>query len=137
MPDIGVGLIAILDEEFKYLQRKKLVPELESVRLKVCCLADRLSVVALIPLSTSEYPVLCRAGQVQGRPAAYNPARAQSMPRRLYRRQCGQCGQLTGIVRTILASERRDQRANKGYGECSDFLNYYEKPRYTLARRSI
>lgn len=35
MPDIGVGLIAILDEEFKYLQRKKLVAELERVRLKV------------------------------------------------------------------------------------------------------
>ena len=35
MPDIGVGLIAILDEEFKYLQRKRLVSELESVRLKV------------------------------------------------------------------------------------------------------
>lgn len=35
MPDIGVGLIAVLDEEFRYLQRKKLVKELESVRLKV------------------------------------------------------------------------------------------------------
>lgn len=35
MPDIGVGLIAILDEEFKYLQKKRLVSELESVRLKV------------------------------------------------------------------------------------------------------
>jgi regulator of nonsense transcripts 2 len=35
MPDIGIGLIAILDEEFKYLQRKRLVAELESVRLKV------------------------------------------------------------------------------------------------------
>lgn len=34
MPDIGVGLVAILDEEFKYLQRKKLVKELESVRIK-------------------------------------------------------------------------------------------------------
>ncbi|KAJ9107589.1 hypothetical protein QFC21_001048 [Naganishia friedmannii] len=34
MPDIGAGLIAILDEEFRYLQRKKLVKELESVRLK-------------------------------------------------------------------------------------------------------
>ncbi|KAJ9123167.1 hypothetical protein QFC22_001360 [Naganishia vaughanmartiniae] len=34
MPDIGLGLIAILDEEFRYLQRKKLVKELESVRLK-------------------------------------------------------------------------------------------------------
>ncbi|GHJ86192.1 hypothetical protein NliqN6_2594 [Naganishia liquefaciens] len=34
MPDIGIGLIAILDEEFKYLQRKRLVSELESVRLK-------------------------------------------------------------------------------------------------------
>lgn len=34
MPDIGSGLISILDEEFKYLQRKKQVKELESVRIK-------------------------------------------------------------------------------------------------------
>lgn len=34
MPDIGHGLVAILDEELKYLQRKKQVKELESVRIK-------------------------------------------------------------------------------------------------------
>lgn len=34
MPDVGHGLIAILDEELKYLQRKKQVKELESVRIK-------------------------------------------------------------------------------------------------------
>lgn len=34
MPDIGIGLISVLDEEFKYLQRKRLVKELDSVRIK-------------------------------------------------------------------------------------------------------
>ncbi|KAL7411066.1 armadillo-type protein [Mrakia frigida] len=34
MPDVGQGLIAILDEEFRYLQRKKLVKELAEVRSK-------------------------------------------------------------------------------------------------------
>jgi regulator of nonsense transcripts 2 len=35
MPDVGQGLVAILDEEFRYLQRKKLVKELAEVRSKV------------------------------------------------------------------------------------------------------
>ncbi|WRT69288.1 uncharacterized protein IL334_006272 [Kwoniella shivajii] len=34
MPDIGAGVLDILDEELRYLQRKKLVRELDSVRLK-------------------------------------------------------------------------------------------------------
>jgi len=35
MPDVGSGVIEILDEELRYLQRKKLVKELDSVRMKV------------------------------------------------------------------------------------------------------
>lgn len=35
MPDVGAGVIEILDSELRYLQRKKLVKELDSVRLKV------------------------------------------------------------------------------------------------------
>lgn len=35
MPDVGAGVIEILDDELRYLQRKKLVKELDSVRLKV------------------------------------------------------------------------------------------------------
>ncbi|WWC90992.1 uncharacterized protein L201_005931 [Kwoniella dendrophila CBS 6074] len=34
MPDIGTGLLQILDEEMRYLQRKRLVRELDSLRLK-------------------------------------------------------------------------------------------------------
>ena len=34
MPDVGTGVIEILDEEMRYLQRKKHVRELDSVRLK-------------------------------------------------------------------------------------------------------
>jgi regulator of nonsense transcripts 2 len=37
MPDVGSGVIEILDEELRYLQRKKLVKELDSVRMKVSC----------------------------------------------------------------------------------------------------
>lgn len=40
MPDIGEGVIEILDEELRYLQRKKLVKELDSTRLKVSPVAD-------------------------------------------------------------------------------------------------
>ena len=40
MPDIGEGVIEILDEELRYLQRKKLVKELDSTRLKVSRRAD-------------------------------------------------------------------------------------------------
>ncbi len=35
MPDIGKGIIETLDEEMRYLQRKRTVRELDSVRLKV------------------------------------------------------------------------------------------------------
>lgn len=35
MPDVGAGIIEILDDELRYLQRKKLVKELDSTRLKV------------------------------------------------------------------------------------------------------
>jgi regulator of nonsense transcripts 2 len=35
MPDVGSGVIEILDQELRYLQRKKLVKELDSTRLKV------------------------------------------------------------------------------------------------------
>lgn len=35
MPDVGAGVIELLDEELRYLQRKKLVKELDSTRLKV------------------------------------------------------------------------------------------------------
>lgn len=36
MPDVGADMIAVLDEEFRYLQRKKnVVKELSEVRLKV------------------------------------------------------------------------------------------------------
>ncbi|OCF78858.1 hypothetical protein I204_00802 [Kwoniella mangroviensis CBS 8886] len=34
MPDIGTGVLQILDEEMRYLQRKRLVRELDSLRLK-------------------------------------------------------------------------------------------------------
>jgi regulator of nonsense transcripts 2 len=34
MPDVGAGVLEILDEELRYLQRKRLVRELDSVRLK-------------------------------------------------------------------------------------------------------
>ncbi|KAK4687311.1 regulator of nonsense transcripts 2, partial [Tremellales sp. Uapishka_1] len=34
MPDVGKGIIEILDEELRYLQRKRTVRELDSVRLK-------------------------------------------------------------------------------------------------------
>ncbi|KAK8844121.1 hypothetical protein IAR55_006915 [Kwoniella newhampshirensis] len=34
MPDVGAGVLEILDEELRYLQRKKMVRELDSVRLK-------------------------------------------------------------------------------------------------------
>ncbi|ADV23037.1 hypothetical protein I315_04869 [Cryptococcus gattii Ru294] len=34
MPDVGAGILEILDEELRYLQRKKLVRELDSTRLK-------------------------------------------------------------------------------------------------------
>ncbi|WWC72867.1 uncharacterized protein I206_106831 [Kwoniella pini CBS 10737] len=34
MPDIGAGVLQILDEEMRYLQRKRLVRELDSLRLK-------------------------------------------------------------------------------------------------------
>ncbi|OXM78214.1 hypothetical protein C364_04151 [Cryptococcus neoformans Bt63] len=34
MPDVGAGILDILDEELRYLQRKKLVRELDSTRLK-------------------------------------------------------------------------------------------------------
>jgi regulator of nonsense transcripts 2 len=39
MPDIGTGVIEILDAELRYLQRKKLIKELDSFRLKVSLLA--------------------------------------------------------------------------------------------------
>jgi regulator of nonsense transcripts 2 len=35
MPDVGAGVIDLLDDELRYLQRKKLIKELDSVRLKV------------------------------------------------------------------------------------------------------
>lgn len=38
MPDVGAGVIDLLDDELRYLQRKKLIKELDSVRLKVCIL---------------------------------------------------------------------------------------------------
>lgn len=56
MPDIGIGLIAILDEEFKYLQRKRLVAELESVRLKVSAIQNTNGVGLTIEIT--EYPLL-------------------------------------------------------------------------------
>nr|XP_031861440.1 uncharacterized protein CI109_003044 [Kwoniella shandongensis]KAA5528512.1 hypothetical protein CI109_003044 [Kwoniella shandongensis] len=34
MPDVGAGVLEILDEELRYLQRKKMVRELDSLRLK-------------------------------------------------------------------------------------------------------
>lgn len=36
MPDVGAGVIEMLDEEMRYLQRKKAVRELDGVRLKNC-----------------------------------------------------------------------------------------------------
>jgi regulator of nonsense transcripts 2 len=46
MPDIGSGVIEILDEELRYLQRKKLVKELDSVRMKVSLVYDDMFQVA-------------------------------------------------------------------------------------------
>ncbi|KAG0706099.1 ARM repeat-containing protein [Suillus ampliporus] len=50
MPDIGVELVALLDEEFRYLQRKKnVVKELAEVRLKNIAYLSNLTKFRVVP----------------------------------------------------------------------------------------
>ncbi|KAJ7680426.1 ARM repeat-containing protein [Mycena polygramma] len=50
MPDIGIDLVAILDEEFRYLQRKKnVVKELSEVRLKNITYLSNLTKFRVVP----------------------------------------------------------------------------------------
>ncbi|KAG5651203.1 hypothetical protein H0H81_009512 [Sphagnurus paluster] len=50
MPDIGIELVAILDEEFRYLQRKKnVVKELAEVRLKNITYLSNLTKYRVVP----------------------------------------------------------------------------------------
>ncbi|KIY66874.1 ARM repeat-containing protein [Cylindrobasidium torrendii FP15055 ss-10] len=53
MPDIGTDLIAVLDEEFRYLQRKKnVVKELAEVRLKNIMFISNLTKFGVVPVHT-------------------------------------------------------------------------------------
>ncbi|KAJ7287430.1 transcription factor [Mycena rebaudengoi] len=50
MPDIGTDLVAVLDEEFRYLQRKKnVVKELSEVRLKNITYLSNLTKFSVVP----------------------------------------------------------------------------------------
>ncbi|KAF9051213.1 transcription factor [Hymenopellis radicata] len=51
MPDIGTDLVAVLDEEFRYLQRKKnVVKELAEVRLKNITFISNLTKFGVVPV---------------------------------------------------------------------------------------
>jgi hypothetical protein len=53
MPDVGSGVIEILDEELRYLQRKKLVKELDSVRMKVSFIKQKNATKLIVRMSDS------------------------------------------------------------------------------------